>query len=255
MDFRTYLAESEKTYRYRIKTVVPVDATMIASVEAHMKRYNLISVSKLSKTILQKQPLDFSSVQNREVFMLDIELGLPVSSYVIQRELVGVLGIPGDYMVVRGENDPMEIQTDIANQQAAIDAQAEKKGLTPAALLTTNPDYPDADQTVDGQNYYGDAYNGRLLGYLKELSDKRQEEQKVDAPAPLFKWLDMPKPEKAEDFNADLKADQKPADKDAHKVGTYGNFADEGKTLKKTFVNKAGTPQTLKGKSTPVRKG
>jgi len=247
MNFKTYLAESEKTYRYRIKSLADIRES-VGVIEKFLQRYIVVAVSKPTKSIIQKRPLDFPSVLNREVYMMDVELGLPVSAYVLERELVGMLGLPGDYIVVRTENDPMEIQTDAATQLADIEKQADKKGLTPAPLLNSDSAYPEAEQKVDGSNYYGDSYNSRLMGYLKDLSDERKEKQTVPTKSLLFTWLGTNSAEDMGDFNADHKPEVKPADKDTVHVAKTGNFEDDGHVVKKTYLNKNGEPQTLKGK-------
>jgi hypothetical protein len=255
MDFKKYLAESVKTYNYRLKTVTLLDKDAVTRIEKYFKRFNLLKISKARKTPLQKAPLDFESIPNREVFILDVTLGLPISSFVLQRELVGLLGLPGDHLIVRGENDPIEVQNDAANQNAEIATQAEKKDLAAASLLDTNSEYPEAEQTADGQNYYGDSYNSRLLDYLMQVADERKEAAKVEAKAPLFSWLDMPKSDAStEDFNADHKPEVKPADSDVKTPAKTGNFDDEGVVVKKTYLDKSGASKTLSGKPESIRK-
>jgi hypothetical protein len=260
MTFKQYLAESEKTFNYRLKTVSLLDKKAVASIEKYFQRFNLVKISTVRKTPLQKTPLDFESVSNREVFMLDVTLGLPISSFIMQRELVGILGLPGDYLLVRGENDPIEIQTDVMQQQSEIAAQAAKKNLTADSLLGTDSVYPEAEQTADGSNYYGDSYNSRLLSYLQTIADERKEKEKVVAKAPLFSWLDLPKEEtkkegtKDSDFNFYHGADLKAPDLKAKTTTKTGNFDDEGVVVKKTYKTKSGDTKTLAGKPTSIRK-
>jgi len=254
MNLRQYIAESEKKFSYRIKSVADLPSGF-EQIKRFLQRYNLIDIKKPKKTIMQKNPLDFESVPNAEVYIMDVTLGLPISSYVIQRELVGVLGLPGDYLVVRGENDPVEQQVIAGDQSADIKKQAEKKDLSPAALLGTDSQYPEAEQTADGSNYYGNSYNSRLLDYLEKQSQERVEAMKVDAPAPLFKWLDMPKPEVDSDFNRDIKNPTiLPKETDAKVPTPTGNFDDEGKVMKKTYVDSKGATKTLTAKPNSIRK-
>jgi hypothetical protein len=258
MNFKQYLAESEKTYNYRLKTVALLDKDTVSRIEKYFARHNLIKTSAVIKTPLQKAPLDFESIPNREVFILDFSLGLPISSFIMQRELVGLLGLPGDCLIVRGENDPIEIQNDAADQHAQIEAQAEKKGMAATPLLGSESEYPEAEQTADGHNYYGDSYNSRLMTYLKTLADERKEEQKVETKSPLFSWLNDPKKDEPKqdtaDFNKDHKAEVKPVDKGVKTVAATGNFDDEGVVVKKTYTDKSGNAKTLAGKPSSIRK-
>jgi hypothetical protein len=258
MNFKQYLAESEKTYNYRLKTVALLDKDSVSRIEKFFARYNLIKISTARRTPLQKAPLDFESIPNREVFILDLTLGLPISSFIIHRELVGLLSIPGDYLIVRGENDPLEIQNDAAAQQSDLADQAREKSLTPSSLLGTDSEYPEAEQTSDGKNYYGDEYNSRLLAYLKTVSDEQKENQPVVTKSPLFAWLSEPKnaePKQDDtDFNKDYRIKTAKADDGAKTVGPKGNFDDEGTIVKKTYVDKSGKTKTLVGKPSSIRK-
>jgi hypothetical protein len=258
MNFKQYLAESEKTYKFRIKTVATVDKEMLRKIEQYLSKFNLIKVFPTTKTILQKHPLDFSpNIKDMEVYIVDVEMGLPVSSFIMEKELTSLLGLSGGYLLVRGEHDALETQIDATQQAQDIADQAAKKGLGASTLLSTESVYPDADQTAQGTNYYGNEYNGRFLKYLKDESATRKEKQKVEAPAPLFSWLDYEKldhtPDDDQEFNKDLeKFGLKAADKDAMVPGDTGAFTDAGKVMKKTYQDEKGKTKTLKGKSTNV---
>lgn len=254
MNFKQYLAESEKKYVYRLKTVLMMDKNAWKTVELFLKRYHLLNFGKPTKTILQKRPLDFTNLENREVHMVEVTLGLPASPDTIQRELCVLLNSPLEYFVVRGENDPIEIQSARVDQANDIAAQADEKNVEQAALLSTESEYPEADRGVEGSNYYGNEYNSRLLKYMKEVSDERVEKMKVDAPNPLFSWLDMPKSDAPTDgFNPEPEKTPK-ADKGAKKPTRFGNFDDEDTTIKKTYVDGKGREKTLTAKPKSVRK-
>lgn len=259
MNFKQYLAESEKTYNYRLKTVAPLEKGMVSKIEKYLARFNLIKTSTVRKTPLQKSPMDFESIPNREVFMFDFTLGLPVSGFIMRRELVSLLGLPEDYLIVRGENDPIEVQNDRLVQQAEIQAKADKAGLEAAPLLSTESVHPDAEHTADGSNYYGDSYNSRLLDYLKQVAGERREKEKVEPKAPLFSWLDMPKDtgapaQDASDFNKGHHKTVASSEAGAKTTARTGNFDDEGTVIKKTFIDKSGKARTLSGKPTSIRK-
>lgn len=262
MDFKQYLAESEKTYCYRIKTVGQIDKSHLSQIEKYLQRYNLKTISKITKTILQSNPMDFASVQNAEVFIVDIETGLPISSYILGRELAGLLKLPEDYLVVRGENDPLEIQNDMYRQSQEISDRMSGKGQEQSSLLDVDSDYPAAEKTADGSNYYGNEYNEKFLGYLRDISKIEAEKRKVEPKDSLFGWLDIPKEsndpsQDTSDFNKNIKKPE-PSEKlgfgEIIRVGNKGNYEDEGKVVKKTVINKTGNKTTLAGKPSPVRK-
>jgi hypothetical protein len=256
MDFKKYLAESQKVYNYRIKTASPLTSEIVAQIAAYLTKFRLLSISKPSRSILQKNPLDFSDLQNVEVYMIDVATTLPCSSYIMQQDIRNIMNIPEKYVVVRCDNEPIEIEGNRIAQERELEANAEKKGLEREPLLSTDSVYSDAEQTADGQNYYGNDYNNRLLSYLKTLQAEHQPEQ-VDAPAPLFAWMDMPKNDvKADDFNRDIKVPKtKKQDADAKEPAPTGNYDNSGDTVKHTYLTKGGK-QVVKA-STPntIRKG
>lgn len=193
--FYEYLAESTKIYQYRVKTVCMVDADVLKRIEKALAKYDLVKVSTPRKTIVQKLPKDFPNVKEGEVYILQIETRMPASSYVMQQELCGELGINSNYLVVRGINEPNEIEAVALEQKLDGGEEAEAE-----ALLDQN-NYEEAAPA--GPLEYGDEYNKQLLGYLAKVAAEREEEKLAPAPdAKLFGWLKNQKP--SEDFNAGI---------------------------------------------------
>lgn len=256
MDIRKYIDAVERTYHYRIKTVVPLGDEEMGRVERALIKYMPVDVpAKPKKTILQKTPLDFPSLENVEVYILDVELGLPASSYVLQNELFQALKIPEKFIVVRGENDPIENETERLNAERDMKDEAEKSGLKPGALLL-DPTNSEAEE-IDGSKLYGNEYNSRFLSYLNKVESTRADKQKIDAPNPLFTWLDMPKEsgepaQDTSDFNAGI-AD-KAAEAGEIETAPYGNLDGEKKEHRRLY-SKDGKAKVLSRKSDSVRKG
>jgi hypothetical protein len=244
-----------------MKAVVDLsEGDTLDRIETYLQRFKLVDISRPFKTILQKAPLDFPNVQNAEVFMIDFETAFPLSSYVAAEELRTLLNIPGGSIVVRGANEPIEIETKLLNQKAEVEEAAEKKDLKPAPLLNTDSQYPESEQGTDGQNYYGNSYNSRFLDTIKEIEDSRKA-TKFDPPAPLFKWLEMPKksnePVQPEvNFNSDIEMPKvEKADKDAREVSPNGNFSTLDAEFKKDFINpRTGAAKTLAPKMPKAKK-
>lgn len=261
MNFKQYLAESETNYKFRIKTVATVDEDVMTRIENYLSKFNLKKISPPSKTILQKHPLDFSpNITNMEVYIIDVELGLPVSSFIMEKELTTVLDLTGGYLLVRGEYDALQTQINASEQAEDIAHQADKKSLGASTLLSTDSQYPDAEQTAGGANYYGDEYNGRFLKYLKDEASTRKEKQRVEAADPLFSWIDYDKldhtPDDDQEFNKNLEKFGifVEPDKDARTPGNAGAFTDADLKIKKTYQDANGKTKTLTGKTTKVGK-
>jgi hypothetical protein len=267
--FKHYLEESVKEYHYRIKTVVPLDEESMDNLEYALTKYNLIDISDVTKTIMQKHPLDFYDVDNAEVYIVDVVTGLPASAYVLQQELRIALRIPEKYIVVRTDNDPIERQGQhLANKQEMED-EADEKGWERESLLNVDSVYPEHEHEEDGSNYYGDEYNQKLNKYLSQVKSERTSDQ-YEAPAPLFSWMDMPQDYPwagpTDDFNDGLDA-PKPVpywDIDPNKdidfrfydmyTGMYGNFDQDSHTDKRSYKDpKTGKRHVLKRGTNPVR--
>lgn len=250
MAFKDYLNKviSDKRYHYRLKTVVPLDDKALDAIEHAVRRYMPLDMSRVTKTILQKTPLDFPGLQNMEVFMVDLVLGLPASAYVLQQEFKTALGIPEKYVVVRADNEPLEIDGQILNAEEEIRVEARDKKLKPASLLA-NPDYPEA-VPVDACELYGSEYNSGLLDYMAQVAATRDKEN-VDPPSPLFSWLNMPK--------SDVPPVSAPRPSNQSNGGTsnrsmHGNMDQDTYTVRRLYQDETGKPVVLTRTINSIRK-
>lgn len=257
--FLHYLAEAEasREYHLRIKTVFPLDEHMDA-IETLLKKYRLIDANGPHKTIIQANPLDFADIDNAHVYILDIVTGMPVSAYVLQQELITALKQPEKFLIVRGDNDPMEVEAERLRSQAEIEEKAEEEGLDRLALLNTNPEYFDHEKGEDGKKFYGDEYNSTFLKYLSQVAATRRDAE-VKPASPLFSFLKDEKPE-AEDFNAGIDGvkpepwwlnDGKAAPDPL--VSPEGNYDDDARTYGASFTNQKGKQVDLTATTRSVR--
>jgi hypothetical protein len=201
--FYHYLAEAKKEYSYKIKLISAVDDAAVSRIERALVKYDIISISKPKKTILQAAPLDFKRAANAEVWIIDLVTHLPASSYMMWEELRSALGIHGDNIVVRGFNEPMEIESQRIEAQHNMDKKALEDGLIRDSLL--GADAYEEHEPAPGEVPYGDAYNRKLLNYLSQVQANRpqNDEHFVEPKNALFKWL-APEAVPAEDFNKDF---------------------------------------------------
>jgi hypothetical protein len=171
--FKQYVLESVRVYRYKIKfCFVPSEAQM-NTLDHFLKKYDPLEISAPRKTIVQKTPMDFQDVENAEVAVIDLVIGVPVSSYVLQQEIRTWLHLPERFVVVRGINEPLELQTDQINAVQDACAQANEEGLKPAARLSTNSEYHDYEQTPPGENYFGNKHVDSFKQYLQNVQATR----------------------------------------------------------------------------------
>lgn len=252
---------SDKKYHYRVKTVIELDDDAISRIERAIAKYVPLDIGQVEKTIFQRNPLDFPGIENREVYIVDITLEYPASSYILQQELRFALNIPEKFIVVRGENEPTEVENQRLNAEADMTEEAEAKGLTRDAMLN-NSDYPEG-KDVDGKDYYGDEYNSRLTGYLAKVAAERKAKAEVVAPnAPKpFKWLEQEPKQDSADFNANVKgAAPSASNRKAGKAGDETAAADAGhlddntKTHKRIYKSASGSRSILSKTGVAVKK-
>jgi hypothetical protein len=220
---RKYFDDAERRYNYRIKAIIELDEQALDDIEKALMKYNPFGMTQVSKTILHRNPLDFPNVSAAEVYSVDICLGLPASPVVLIRELSTAMGCHASEVMVRGENDPTEVETQ--RILAAEDMAAEGDDDT-ATLLDTALDYPEHD-AVDGASLAGDAYNGRLLNTLKQIADERKTHTQ--------------KTHDYDDVKSDVAADGGPepdlGDAEHAETSKQGNLDDNNKKYARVYKN------------------
>lgn len=226
--FTDYLNDSEREYHYRIKTAAPLEDIDLEFLERVLSKYVLKDITKPIKTILQKHPLDFPDIRNTEIWIVDVVTHLPASAYVLQQEIKLALKLPEKYVVVRSENDPLEIYTQEMEANAEIEAAAMEKGLKKAARLSTNRHY-DEDERVELENpAYGNEYNKKFLETLAQVAADREKFKVTPDSEELNQGRDVSDPEVTEDdsiFNKHID--------DAPKPQITNNYVDMLKNLRK----------------------
>lgn len=243
---KKYLLEAEKQYHLRLKTLVPLDDEAMDRIEMALAKYQPLSISRPSKTIMQRQPLDFPNVDFGEVYIIDMSFGMPASPNVLRADVRKVLDAPENYVFVRNRNEPGEWQTEMLNAIADIEAEAAKKGLTLLAALD-DTDYNDADH--DQPQLAGNAYNHALLGYLASV-EKEREDAVVRVTSAPFNWLDLPDRKDQEpvqddaNFNAGIKdAPQvapSPVSKPPVNLSIFGSLDASARTVRRTYRDAKG---------------
>lgn len=222
-----YLSETEKEYPYRIRTVATLSMDDFEKIKKLLSRYELIEISDPKVTVLQSNPIDFPSFNMVNVTIIDFKTALPVSGYFVQEEIRKALSLNNYELLVRGQNDPYEIQELIQSEETFEESSGKP-------LLSSDVDYNEYNYDVDeGNQYYGDKYNQSLMRYIasaeKQKSDGVCEIQPENQNKGLFSWMknksegaeynkdyDCLKPVSKNDVESDVKP---PAN-----VTAYGNF-------------------------------
>ena len=163
---KEYLAESVKEYKYKVKILGEVEDGMMDTIENELKRYDLKTMSSPTKTIFQKQPLDFDEGVSGEVNIASFTTGLPLSKDTVRDRIAHQLGITERYIKIRSENDPLEY--DLVDNNIDTEIVVGESNPDDAAL---NNDYP-ADEHK-AEDYHGNEFNTKFMEELMKLVKDR----------------------------------------------------------------------------------
>ena len=76
-NFQQYLAESERTYNYKIKIVGDVASDFIKALEAKLKQFEPVKIGRAKTSPVQAKPADFPKHSNDSVTSMDVEFRYP----------------------------------------------------------------------------------------------------------------------------------------------------------------------------------
>ena len=159
--FRHYLTESERTYKFRLKMANMAEDEVMDKLETALEKYELKSLSKPKKTPIQEHPMDFQTLSNAEVYIMDAELQYPTTADQLYHYITEVVGVPASHLVVINRDHPEEIAREASLQEQGDEYETK----------LTDGEYRDADP-VKAEEHFGDKYNENML---KELETRKYE--------------------------------------------------------------------------------
>jgi hypothetical protein len=150
--FKEYLAESEKTYLYRIRMVGDVPADFVTQFKKRLDQFAPVRMSNIKSTPVQAQPAGFAKFANQSVSSFDLELRYPAIEPQIQ-QLANMLGM-----------DPNRIQLVTQAHDNSVAQEASKVAAQNQDLLK-NTDFPapDAEQKALSADYSAEPHNHAVL--------------------------------------------------------------------------------------------
>ena len=151
-NFQQYLAESERTYNYRIKIVGDVAPDFIKALEDKLKQFDIVKISKPKTTPVQLSPADFPKHSNDSVTSMDVEFRYPAIEPQI-KQIAQLLFM-----------DPNRIIMLTTPHEDGMDKERAKVEDENKDLLT-NTDFPapDAEQKALSKDYSADPYKHAVL--------------------------------------------------------------------------------------------
>jgi hypothetical protein len=140
--FQEYLAESERTYRYRIKIVGDVAPDFVKMLEEKLKQFEPVKIGRPKTTPVQLKPADFPKHSNDSVTSMDCEFRYPAIEPQI-KQIAQLLFL-----------DPNRIIMLTTPHEDSLDIEREKIADQNKDLLT-DTDYPapDAEQKALSADY------------------------------------------------------------------------------------------------------
>ena len=157
--FKDYLAESVKSYDYKIKVAGAIDKDFANKMETALAKFEVNKMSAGKKTPIMTMPLDFPMLSNEEVTIFDVTTNYPVSVRELKEYLSDRMRIPATHIVVRKPGEPteeyqdqMQVKSEYANKLHDIE-------------------YKDAPK-VNAEDFHSTKAN---MSLLKELLKDREE--------------------------------------------------------------------------------
>jgi hypothetical protein len=191
--FHHYLAESERTYDYRIKILGDVPPTFIKDLEQKLEQFDIVRMSGKKTTPVQKLLKDFPNEENDMVTSVDVSFRYPAIEPQIQ-QLAQLLGFNPNR--IRLLTQPYVDSID--NEISEINTQ--NKDL----IADTDYPAPNAEQQALKKDYSGDPYKHAVLqnAYRSDFTvaggktppAKTTNDIKQDTKSPMTDIKRMPRP-------------------------------------------------------------
>ena len=156
--FKQYVVENVKEYKFRIKYAGTLTDAQLTRLEMAVGKYNLKDISKPKVTPIQEHPLDFQTLKNSEVSILDVTVTYPTTVEMLRNELTEYAGMHGSHLIVINPNNPSEVAREKNLEEQDKDYETK----------LTDAEYKDAE-TFDAT--FGDKYNEN---FLKDLAKNKE---------------------------------------------------------------------------------
>jgi len=191
--FHHYLAESERTYDYRIKILGDVPPTFIKDLEQKLEQFDIVKMSGKKTTPVQRLLKDFPNEENDMVTSVDVSFRYPAIEPQIQ-QLAQLLGFSPNRIRLLTQPYVDSIDKEIS------EINTQNKDL----IADTDYPAPDAEQQALKKDYSGDPYKHAVLqnAYRSDFTvaggktppAKTTNDIKQDTKSPMTDIKRMPRP-------------------------------------------------------------
>jgi hypothetical protein len=151
-NFKDYLAESERTYNYRIKVVGDLPSGFITKLKSKLDQFDPLSIGADKSTPIQAKPADFPAQENQKVTSFDVKLRYPAIEPQI-KQIARLLGFDENKIIM--QTSVFDDSVDFENKQVADQPES----------LLADTDYPadNAEQKALKKDYSADPYDHAVL--------------------------------------------------------------------------------------------
>ena len=151
-NFAHYLAESERTYNYRIKMLGKPSGDLISQLKKKLDQFDPVKMGDPKTTPIQIIPTDFPNNKNDSVTMFDVSFKYPAIEPQIQ-QIAQLLGL-----------DPNRIRLLTTPYEESLDVERERVEEENKDLLT-DTDYPapNAEQKALSKDYSAESHDHAVL--------------------------------------------------------------------------------------------
>ena len=158
--FKDYLAESKKTYSFKVKVAGELPEKFQEALKSRLECCKVITFEKIASTPIQKLPLDFPGQENMEVTVFEVVTEYPVTAPEISTHVKSI-GIDENCFRVRGSGEPSEAD------QLMID------NAPSGEALLGEVDLDKGSGKIKHKDYFGDDFNKGFLKDLQKTSKQR----------------------------------------------------------------------------------
>jgi len=145
--FRKYLAESVRTYRYKVRIAGETPKNFIELFKHNLQKFDPVKIGDVKTTPIQAQPHGFPDLKDQSVCIFDVEFKYPATEQNI-KQLATLLGC--------NENLVCMTQSDYAD---SLESEAQMYANQPSPLIGNDSL---EDNGKEAAKEYGDSYLSRI---------------------------------------------------------------------------------------------